>query len=453
MQVAEIGDLPRGHGLLGLLIDRPEPLRLHDIAEHPASYGFPPHHPPMQLVPRRAGPDPGPGLRQPLPHREARRRRLHRAGRGRSWSRWPRRPASRSRTPGSTRRPRRRRALAGRRPRRSPACSRGATADGGRAAGRRRPGARGGRRRRRLDRRRGQTPTSLTLAVVSGVDGRRWRPCARLSPGARRWPAAWSETGEPVVGRGHRRATRGPSTWPRCWAGRGSGRPSSCRCAARPASRACSRWRWTPEHADALPRRRRGAAGQLRRAGGAGPPGRAGPRGPAAAGRLRGPRPDRPRPARPGDPAAVRRRPRACRAPARLVGPPEVAGAARAGGRRPRRHDQGHPPDDLRARRPWTTAADIQAEVTRLVDRRPGTLKFRPALRFEGPVRTLVDARPGARPPRRARRGAVQREPARRRASRSTVVLSAGETRRTDGDRRRPRAAGDVVESGLRQHA
>ncbi|MCR1783269.1 GAF domain-containing protein [Nocardioides carbamazepini] len=44
---AEIGDLPTGHGLLGLIIDRPEPLRLHDIAEHPASYGFPAHHPPM----------------------------------------------------------------------------------------------------------------------------------------------------------------------------------------------------------------------------------------------------------------------------------------------------------------------------------------------------------------------------------------------------------------------
>ena len=44
---AEIGDLPTGHGLLGLIIDRPEPLRLHDIAEHPESYGFPAHHPPM----------------------------------------------------------------------------------------------------------------------------------------------------------------------------------------------------------------------------------------------------------------------------------------------------------------------------------------------------------------------------------------------------------------------
>ncbi|ABL80515.1 MULTISPECIES: GAF domain-containing protein [unclassified Nocardioides] len=44
----DIGDLPTGHGLLGLIIDQPEPLRLHDIAEHPASYGFPPHHPPMR---------------------------------------------------------------------------------------------------------------------------------------------------------------------------------------------------------------------------------------------------------------------------------------------------------------------------------------------------------------------------------------------------------------------
>jgi signal transduction histidine kinase len=47
-QAAEIGDLPTGHGLLGLIIDRPEPLRLHDIAAHPESYGFPAHHPPMR---------------------------------------------------------------------------------------------------------------------------------------------------------------------------------------------------------------------------------------------------------------------------------------------------------------------------------------------------------------------------------------------------------------------
>ena len=47
-QRARIGQLPRGHGLLGEIIDRPEPLRLHDLAEHPASFGFPPGHPPMR---------------------------------------------------------------------------------------------------------------------------------------------------------------------------------------------------------------------------------------------------------------------------------------------------------------------------------------------------------------------------------------------------------------------
>jgi signal transduction histidine kinase len=46
-QRARIGDLPRGHGLLGLIIDRPRPLRLHDLTADPSSYGFPPEHPPM----------------------------------------------------------------------------------------------------------------------------------------------------------------------------------------------------------------------------------------------------------------------------------------------------------------------------------------------------------------------------------------------------------------------
>lgn len=44
---AAIGDLPHGNGVLGLLIHEPQPLRLADLATHPASYGFPPHHPPM----------------------------------------------------------------------------------------------------------------------------------------------------------------------------------------------------------------------------------------------------------------------------------------------------------------------------------------------------------------------------------------------------------------------
>ena len=42
-----IGDLPRGRGLLGVIINQPEPLRLRNLAEHPESYGFPENHPPM----------------------------------------------------------------------------------------------------------------------------------------------------------------------------------------------------------------------------------------------------------------------------------------------------------------------------------------------------------------------------------------------------------------------
>lgn len=44
---AAIGDLPRGHGVLGLLIDEPRPIRLQDITQHPRAYGFPANHPPM----------------------------------------------------------------------------------------------------------------------------------------------------------------------------------------------------------------------------------------------------------------------------------------------------------------------------------------------------------------------------------------------------------------------
>ncbi len=44
---AEIGDLPSGHGILGELIRHPEPLRLTELSGHPASYGFPAHHPEM----------------------------------------------------------------------------------------------------------------------------------------------------------------------------------------------------------------------------------------------------------------------------------------------------------------------------------------------------------------------------------------------------------------------
>ena len=42
-----IGDLPRGRGVLGVLIDDPRPLRLANVGDHPQSYGFPAAHPPM----------------------------------------------------------------------------------------------------------------------------------------------------------------------------------------------------------------------------------------------------------------------------------------------------------------------------------------------------------------------------------------------------------------------
>ncbi len=46
-QRTRIGELPQGHGILGLLIEQPHPIRLPDLSAHPESYGFPPNHPPM----------------------------------------------------------------------------------------------------------------------------------------------------------------------------------------------------------------------------------------------------------------------------------------------------------------------------------------------------------------------------------------------------------------------
>lgn len=57
-EIELIGELPRGLGLLGHLIDRPEAVRLDDLSAHGASHGFPPHHPAMRSflgVPVRIG--------------------------------------------------------------------------------------------------------------------------------------------------------------------------------------------------------------------------------------------------------------------------------------------------------------------------------------------------------------------------------------------------------------
>ena len=97
-----IGDLPRGRGILGVLIDDPRPLRLDDVGDHPRSYGFPPGHPPMRTflgVPILIR---GAGVGQPLPDREGRRRAVRRRGRGGRRSSWPTGRPSRSRTPACT---------------------------------------------------------------------------------------------------------------------------------------------------------------------------------------------------------------------------------------------------------------------------------------------------------------------------------------------------------------
>lgn len=44
----EIGHVPEGRGVLGVLLAEQQPLRLDDISQHPASFGFPDHHPPMR---------------------------------------------------------------------------------------------------------------------------------------------------------------------------------------------------------------------------------------------------------------------------------------------------------------------------------------------------------------------------------------------------------------------
>ena len=47
-QVERIGQLPQGEGILGLLIDHPQPVRLDDLTQHRQTVGFPDGHPPMQ---------------------------------------------------------------------------------------------------------------------------------------------------------------------------------------------------------------------------------------------------------------------------------------------------------------------------------------------------------------------------------------------------------------------
>ncbi len=48
-QLERLGDLPRGHGILGALLgEQAGPVRTDHVGEHPLATGFPPHHPPME---------------------------------------------------------------------------------------------------------------------------------------------------------------------------------------------------------------------------------------------------------------------------------------------------------------------------------------------------------------------------------------------------------------------
>ncbi|MFI1388760.1 GAF domain-containing protein [Streptomyces griseoaurantiacus] len=56
--IERIGHYPEGHGILGLLIREPHPLRLEDLGTHADSVGFPAGHPPMRTflgAPYRSG--------------------------------------------------------------------------------------------------------------------------------------------------------------------------------------------------------------------------------------------------------------------------------------------------------------------------------------------------------------------------------------------------------------
>ena len=182
-----------------------------------------------------------------------------------------------------------------------------------------------------------------------------------------------------------------------------------------------------------------------------GPADRPGPRGPSAPGDAGGPRPDRPRAARRGHPAVVR-------------GRAGAAGDLAAG-----RTDPTSSPGSTRPSTTWTrpsrTSAgrssplastdashDIQAEVTRLVDRAAGTLKFRPTLQFEGPVRTLVGG--DLAPDVLAVLGEALSNASRHADARSVeVLLSAGERGRAQGHRRRPRPRRVGPRVRVAQHA
>ena len=339
---AAIGALPSGRGVLGVVIEDPQPLRLPAIADDPRSVGFPPHHPPMRTflgVPVRSREG---GLRQPLPCRPARRRGLQRGGRGTGAG------------PGGHRRRRR-----GERP-----VVRGVASSAGMAAGLRRDQPR--------------PPGRGTERAGRAAPGGCQRPAAgRRRPGRDRAPrprrcVRIRGGGRPAVPRPPPCST--PGIRPRgAWPG-GSYRsaggaqvdaaedtqevfvdaavPVGPMLALPLAGERRARGAVVLGRAEGRPRFAPGDAAMAETFASQGCPGprtgRRPPR-PGAAERAGGPRPDRPRPARSRHPAAVRHRATACRAwPVRSV-PRAVQKPAGRDGGGTGRDNPTDPHHDLRA--------------------------------------------------------------------------------------------------------
>jgi hypothetical protein len=70
-EIAAIGPPPKGEGLLGVMIHQGASLRLPGHQQRFAIIGFPPRHPAMRTLPRRAGRLQGEHRRAALPEREA----------------------------------------------------------------------------------------------------------------------------------------------------------------------------------------------------------------------------------------------------------------------------------------------------------------------------------------------------------------------------------------------
>ena len=167
-----IGDLPRGHGVLGELIRDPRPLRLTDVGAHPRSYGFPIGHPPMETflgVPILVGGEAWGNLY--LTEKDGRRvHRRRRAGRRHArplgGDRDRQRPPCYEQLSGAARRARARRSRRSRpRPRSRARSAARPTSTRARADRQARPGA--GRRRALLS----SSSRSATSCVVAAVAG------------------------------------------------------------------------------------------------------------------------------------------------------------------------------------------------------------------------------------------------------------------------------------------